>query len=117
MPPPIAIRWLRPTTSTPHLQLPTAPISVSNVDTWIALSAQESARCEEAWQALSEEQRLAAEVSAEGNGSEPVEDADDETVGISISEDRLFEVDVRTMEAGSLLEIYVAYAESLYSMP
>lgn len=102
MPPAITIRWLRPTTSTPHLQLSTAPISVSNADSWISLSAQESTECEDAWQALSEEQRLAA--TAGGNETNLVEaDEDDETVGITISEDKLFEVDVRKLEVGSNL--------------
>jgi hypothetical protein len=107
LPPSIIIRWLRPTTSTPHLQLPTAPVSVSNADTWIALSEEESALCEEAWGALSEEQQAAA-LAADGcaspiksQGVEPDEPEYLDDVGISIHEDRLFEVDVKSMEASA----------------
>ena len=99
--PPVPIRWFRPTISTPFLQLPTAPISVTHVDSWIALTVQESAQCEQAWQTLSEEQQLAAEASSSNDRCHPgsLEDLDKEqTVGIAISEDKLFEVDVRSME-------------------
>ncbi|KIJ54720.1 hypothetical protein M422DRAFT_41955 [Sphaerobolus stellatus SS14] len=113
-PPSIAIRWLRPSTSTPYLQLPTAPVTISIADTWIAFTEEESAQCEEAWNALSEEQRAAAETAGEsgtrpgssqatsetGDNQEVPSDTEDteETVGVTIFEDRLFEVDVRTME-------------------
>jgi hypothetical protein len=101
-PPSISVRWFRPTMSTPFLQLPTAPISVTNIDSWIALSIQESVQCEEAWHALSDEQRHAAEASSsEDNQPEPLEELAEEesTVGVTLSEDRLFEVDVKSMEA------------------
>ena len=86
-----------PRMSTPFPKLPTAPISVTNVDTWIALSAQESAQCEEAWQALSEERRRTAGPSSGGSSQlGPLEELAEErpTIGATISEDRLFEVDV-----------------------
>ena len=100
-PPSIPIRWFRPTMSTPVLQLPTAPISVTKVDSWVALSVLESAQCEEAWRALSEEQKLAAEASFNIDSRVgPPEDLaeEDQTVGVTISEDKLFEVDVKNME-------------------
>ncbi|KAF8508209.1 DDHD domain-containing protein [Gautieria morchelliformis] len=107
-PPSISVRWFRPTMSTPFLQLPTAPISVTNIDSWIALSIQESAQCEEAWHALSDEQRHAAEAScSEDYQPGPLEELGEEesTVGVTLSEDRLFEVDVKSMEAGHSLMI------------
>ncbi|KAF8575448.1 hypothetical protein K439DRAFT_1641371 [Ramaria rubella] len=102
LPPPSPVRWFRPTSSTLHLQLPTAPILVANVDTWIALSVQESEKCEEAWKALPKEQQIAAEEAVDSDRPQPDSEEDqadeDETVGVTISEDRLFEVDVRLME-------------------
>jgi hypothetical protein len=101
LPPSIPVRWFRPTMSTPFLQLPTAPISVTNVDSWIALSVQESSRCEESWQALSEDQKFAAEASPNNDSrAGPLEDQveEEQTIGITISEDKLFEVDVKSME-------------------
>lgn len=109
-PPSIPIRWFRPTMSTPFLELPTAPVSVTNVDTWIALSAQESAQCEEAWQALSEEERQAADLSSKpdssqlGSGSMEELVEEEHTIGVTISEDKLFEVDVKSMEASHFLK-------------
>jgi len=122
LPPSIAIRWLRPTMSTPYLQLLSAPITASNVDTWIALTEEESAQCEEAWDSLSAEQRIAAEADAEGGsraesqGSKSVvdnSDEEDETVGITIFEDRLFEINVRNMEVS--VNIYQSRGSSLIS--
>ena len=80
---------------------------MANVDTWIALSAQESAQCEEAWQALSVERRRTAGPSSSGSSQlGPIEELAEEepTIGVTISEDRLFEVDVKSMEAGHFLK-------------
>lgn len=106
-PPSIAIRWLRPTTSTALLQLPTTPVTVNSIDSWVALTAEESLECETAWNALSEVEKAIALESSWNNTTDTdkaahTEDSDseDETIGVTIFDDRLFEVDVRTMEVG-----------------
>lgn len=103
-PPLITVRWLRPTMSTPYLQLPTAPITASTVDTWIALTEEESLECEKAWNTLSDEERTVAVLASEDRGSKQCHrrgssEDDEDSVGISIFDDKLFEVDVKSMEA------------------
>ena len=103
-PPPLIPRWLRPTSSSAILELPTAPITLASSPkgdvTWQAFTAEESAQCEEAWQNLSEEERRQAEDDSLDNQSSPnsaedYDDEEDDTVGVSIAKDKLFEVDVR----------------------
>lgn len=107
-PPSINIRWLRPTASTALLQLPTTPVTLISADTYVALSPEESEQCEEAWKSLSEEeQAVALELSWSSankvqNVAEDFEN-EDETVGVTIFDDRLFEIDVRTMEVSQPL--------------
>lgn len=102
LPPPLDVRWMRPKSSSAILELPTAPITMSNSpkDTlWQAFSVEESIGCEAAWQELSEEERRHSEDDDETDVSkqhEEDEDDDDETVGVSIAKDKLFEVDVRS---------------------
>ena len=102
LPPPLDVRWMRQKSSTAILELPTAPVTVSNSpkDTlWQAFSVEESAGCEAAWQELSEEERRRSEDDDDTDVSkqhEEDEDDDDETVGVSIAKDKLFEVDVRS---------------------
>ncbi|GJJ15605.1 hypothetical protein Clacol_009883 [Clathrus columnatus] len=111
--PSIQVRWLRPTTSTALLQLPTTPITVNHINTWVALSAEESLKCEIAWNDLSkDEQAIALESSRDNNKTTANDaaieesDSEDETVGVTIFQDRLFEVDVRSMESGLKLTSY-----------
>lgn len=103
-PPHLAVRWMRPLSSSALLELPTAPVVVatSNKDiSWQAFTAGESLECETAWQNLTDEDRKVAE---EGTGAEDAErttedidDEDEDTIGVSIAKDKLFEVDVRSM--------------------
>ncbi|KAI5122806.1 hypothetical protein M0805_000148 [Coniferiporia weirii] len=118
--PKLAVRWMRPQASSALLELPTVPIvqsSHKDVTTWQAFTAEESSKCELAWQALSDEERKLAEEerAVEELDSDDVDDDDDDeqTVGVSIAKDRLFEVDVRSMQlrpiywklTGSLIKI------------
>lgn len=102
--PPLVPRWLRPTSSSAILELPTAPVTLASTPkddvTWQAFTAEESAACEEAWQSLSDEEKQRAEQgpSEDEDGRQSIDaDDDDEedTVGVSIAKDKLFEVDVR----------------------
>ena len=107
-PPPLNVRWMRPKSSSAFLELPTAPISLTNTKdlSWLAFSEEESKQCEDAWEQLSEEEKKTAselgnqEKSNSENGDE--EDDDEETVGVSIAQDKLFEVDVRRMQVCAL---------------
>ena len=102
---------MRPQAATVHLELPTAPIVASTQKevTWQAFTASESAACEETWQAMSEEERRRAE--SEGGGEDAskggIEDPDEEedTVGVTIAKDKLFEIDVQTMTVSVRLNL------------
>lgn len=107
-PPPLIVRWLRPQTATAFLDLPTAPITLSSQKEvpWQAFTAEESEACEAAWRALSDEERRTSEAAAADCESTSEQrtpsadddlDEDDDTVGVSIAKDKLFEVDVRRM--------------------
>ncbi|KAL5501511.1 hypothetical protein ACEPAH_8771 [Sanghuangporus vaninii] len=99
--PPLDVRWMRPVASSAILELPIAPVVVSAQKDWQAFTAQESDECERAWRSLSDEERTAAEESNDSDNiernAEDIEDEDEDTIGVSIAEDKLFEVDVRSM--------------------
>ncbi|KAL5520107.1 hypothetical protein ACEPAG_1767 [Sanghuangporus baumii] len=100
-PPPLDVRWMRPVASSAILELPVAPVVVSAQKDWQAFTTQESDECERAWRSLSDEERTAAEEINESDSvernAEDIEDEDEDTIGVSIAEDKLFEVDVRSM--------------------
>ncbi|THH10470.1 hypothetical protein EW145_g1291 [Phellinidium pouzarii] len=102
-PPRLAVRWMRPQMSSALLELPTVPIVLSSQKdvTWQAFTAEESSECEEAWQALSDQERRMAEEEKNSTEdptcSEDIDDDDEEIIGVSIAKDKLFEVDVRSM--------------------
>ena len=112
-PPPLIVRWLRPQTASAYLDLPTAPITLSTQKEipWQAFTAEESAACEAAWQALSNVERKRSEGLDVGGGEEGGEDGqnvrsndkvvDEDTVGVSIARDKLFEVDVKRMQVSN----------------
>lgn len=101
-PPPLDVRWMRPKSSSVLLQLPTAPVTLASSPkdvAWQPFTAEESSGCESAWLELNEEDRKRAEEDEDldiAKQHEEDEDDEDETVGVSISKDRLFEVDVRS---------------------
>ncbi|KAH8114537.1 DDHD domain-containing protein [Phellopilus nigrolimitatus] len=103
-PPPLSVRWMRPQASSAFLNLPTAPVTASSQKdlSWQAFTAEESAECEAAWLNLSDEERRLAEedegMSSTSGKSEDPDDEDRDTVGVSIAKDKLFEVDVRSMQ-------------------
>ena len=120
-PPPLAVRWLRPQTATAYLDLPTAPItlSVQKEVPWQAFTAEESKACEAAWQSLSEEEKRKSEEYSMGNGStsegkssnvDAAVEEDEDTVGVSIARDKLFEVDVKRMRVRGTRSLYGSLA-------
>ena len=105
------VSWMRPQNATAYLELPSAPVTAGPKDTsWLAFTDEESAACEEAWQALPEEERHNIEQSAAENtiagGELAVDEEDvelhDEKVGVSIARDKLFEVDVKSLTVRKL---------------
>ena len=102
--PPLAVRWMRPKSSTAHLELPTAPIALTSQKdvVWIPFTVEESLECEAAWASLSDDEHKRACESNRPESSEisSGEEEDEEFVGVSIAEDKLFEIDVRSMTVG-----------------
>ncbi|TDL17868.1 hypothetical protein BD410DRAFT_753898 [Rickenella mellea] len=101
------VRWLRPQNSSAYLDLPSAPITANTKGTaWQAFTEEESNACEAAWQALTEDERKKALENSVGSSDKELkekptpefDEEDEDTVGVSIAKDRLFEVNVRTMK-------------------
>ncbi|KZT60687.1 hypothetical protein CALCODRAFT_492247 [Calocera cornea HHB12733] len=119
--PPIAIRWIHLGSS--HIALPDTPVNTPTTS-WDALTVEESRACEEAWQALSEEERTLQSIEAkekevkkdsakdkdkdkdkdkqkkQAEGDEAAKTASnivDRPRGVPVGRDGLFEVDVMSM--------------------
>lgn len=98
---------MRPQYSSAYLDLPSAPITTrSQESSWQAFTDEESKACEAAWQALSDDEKVIEEdiitplpSSKEKEKEGDLEDGQEEedTVGVSIAMDKLFEVNVRKM--------------------
>lgn len=103
--PPLNVRWMRPKSSSAFLELPTAPIPLTNSKdiSWLAFTEEESKECEDAWNLLSDAEKKAAadavaQEKTESDTGDDDEEDEEETVGVSIAQDKLFEVDVRRMQ-------------------
>lgn len=75
--------------------LASAPITLGPTPIWQPFTREESDACEDAWQALSEDEKVTS--------LSPTDDITDEyhddiKVGIPVSRDKLFEVDVISMK-------------------
>lgn len=91
-PPKHHVRWLH---GGPPMLLSSAPVTLGATPVWQQFTREESDACEEAWQALSEDEKSTALGSADDTTDE---DHDDTKVGIPVSRDKLFEVDVVSMK-------------------
>lgn len=79
--------------------LATPPAKIPSL-TWTKLTREESNRCEEAWQALTEEEKADAKRPPPDRpvAAPTIEEEEEELLlGVPIGKERLFEVDVRTM--------------------
>ncbi|KAG8931602.1 hypothetical protein FRC02_002477 [Tulasnella sp. 418] len=90
-PPNHHVRWFH---AGPTTLLSIAPITLSTTTNWQPLTREESDLCEEAWRELTPEDQA----EASQRDIDPNEDDDDMKIGIPISRDRLFEVDVKAMK-------------------
>ncbi|KAG9002630.1 hypothetical protein FRB90_011344, partial [Tulasnella sp. 427] len=90
-PPKHHVRWFH---GGPPMLLSSAPIALGATPIWQPFTKEESDACEEAWLALTEDEKVPAPSSA----GEVEEDRDDTKVGIPVSRDKLFEVDVASMK-------------------
>ncbi|KAG8895226.1 hypothetical protein FRC01_012495, partial [Tulasnella sp. 417] len=91
-PPKHHVRWFH---SGPPMLLASAPITLGATPIWQPFTRDESDACEEAWQALSEDEKVIALSPADEATDEY---HDDTKVGIPVSRDKLFEVDVVSMK-------------------
>jgi len=90
-PPMVHVRWFH---AGPPMLLSSAPIALGPQPVWQALTREESDACEDAWRQLSGEDKEAHIVK----DIDPESDDDDVKVGIPVSMDKLFEVDVKAMK-------------------
>lgn len=97
--PTYTVRWLRPHYATMLLDLPTAPVAQTK-DHWHAFTEEESDELESEWWRLpDDERRNCGPMNGEEHRVPDELDEDDEDlVGVAIYKDKLFEVDVSTME-------------------
>lgn len=99
-PPNIHVRWWYASHGTTQLELPATPSAKVSPQPWTKLTREESDRCEQAWQALSDEEKLA---SLHNIADQPVtpavagDEEEDLMLGVPIGKERLFEVNVKTM--------------------
>lgn len=84
------VRWFH---AGPPALLSISPAALGPIPTWQPLTREESDACEEEWQKLNPEARL-----PESGHDAAEDDKDDFRVGIPVSSDKLFEVDVRSMQ-------------------
>lgn len=90
------VRWFH---GGPPALLSAAPIVTSSIPTWQPLTREESDACEASWQELNPEARLNVYSPRDGSAGGDDDDTDETLkVGIPVSSDRLFEVDVRSMQ-------------------
>ncbi|KAG8690205.1 hypothetical protein FRC09_012073 [Ceratobasidium sp. 395] len=97
-PPSIFVQWYH---AGPAELLSSAPVSLGTTVAWQTLTRAESIACEGAWNSLSDEERRLANEYIEEEKDVPLvdEDSEDERdfLGVPVTLDKLFEVDVRTM--------------------
>ncbi|KAG8905484.1 hypothetical protein FRB99_008880 [Tulasnella sp. 403] len=90
-PPRVHVRWFH---AGPPTLLSSVPIATGPTPVWQPLTREESDACEDAWQELLEEEKAGSSTSL---GSGGIFEHDDTRVGIPVSKEKLFEVDVRSM--------------------
>ncbi|KAG8944534.1 hypothetical protein FRC04_001756 [Tulasnella sp. 424] len=91
-PPKHHVRWFH---GGPPMLLSSAPVTLGPTPVWQPFTREESDACEESWQALSEDEKITPLGFADDTTDE---DHDDTKVGIPVSRDKLFEVDVISMK-------------------
>ncbi|KIM30120.1 hypothetical protein M408DRAFT_328513 [Serendipita vermifera MAFF 305830] len=94
------VRWWHSSHGAAHLELLATPSAKISPLLWTKLTREESDRCEEAWQALTdEEKKQSQQPKPDQPIAEPViEDGEEDLLlGVPIGKERLFEVDVKTM--------------------
>lgn len=94
-PPKHHVRWFH---GGPPMLLSSAPVTLGPTPVWQPFTREESDACEESWQALSEDEKITPLGSADDTTDE---DHDDAKVGIPVSRDKLFEVDVISMKVNN----------------
>jgi hypothetical protein len=98
--PEIHVRWWHSSHGTAHLELLATPSAKISSLSWTKLTRDESNSCEEAWKALTEEEKADSQRTPSDRpiAAGVVEEGEDELLlGVPIGKERLFEVDVRTM--------------------
>jgi hypothetical protein len=99
--PEIHVRWWHSSHGTAHLELLATPSAKISSLSWTKLTRDESSRCEEAWQTLTDEEKANSQRTSPDRpiaATTTVEEGEDELLlGVPIGKERLFEVDVRTM--------------------
>ncbi|KAH7336775.1 DDHD domain-containing protein [Rhizoctonia solani] len=94
-PPEIFVQWYH---AGPAELLSSAPVSLGPTVAWQTLSREESNACEAVWKTLTpEEQATAHQYIEDELEVPPVEEDDQEFLGVPVTVDKLFEVNVRTM--------------------
>jgi hypothetical protein len=94
------VRWWHSSHGTAHLELLATPSAKISSLSWTKLTRDESDRCEDAWQALTEEEKAESQRSSSDRpvAAPVIEEGEEELLlGVPIGKERLFEVDVRTM--------------------
>ncbi|KAG8757079.1 hypothetical protein FRC11_004821, partial [Ceratobasidium sp. 423] len=94
-PPEIFVQWYH---AGPAELLSSVPVTLGPIVAWQTLSRDESNACEAVWKTLTpEEQTTAHQYIEDKLDVPPVDEDDQEFLGVPVTVDKLFEVNVRTM--------------------
>ncbi|KAG9077843.1 hypothetical protein FS749_010212, partial [Ceratobasidium sp. UAMH 11750] len=93
--PGIFVQWYH---AGPAELLSSAPVSLGSAVVWQTLTRAESVACEAAWNTLTDDEKhLANEYIEEDKEVPPLEEDENDFLGVPVTLDKLFEVNVRTM--------------------
>ncbi|KAG8740423.1 hypothetical protein FRC10_004346 [Ceratobasidium sp. 414] len=111
-PPQIFVQWYH---AGPAELLSSAPVSLGPAVAWETLTRAESVACEAAWNTLTDnEKRLANEYIEDVKEVPPLEDDENDFLGVPVTVDKLFEVNVKTMRTRAVEPVLSRELEQAY---
>jgi hypothetical protein len=97
--PEIFVQWYH---AGPAELLSSAPVALGSTIAWQTLTREESKACEAVWRSMTpEEQQTAHRYIEEELEVPPGDEYEDDFLGVSVTLDKLFEVNVRTMRVSA----------------
>ena len=106
--PEIFVQWYH---AGPAELLSSAPVTLGPVVAWQSLTREESNACEAVWNTLSHEEKELAHKYIEEEVEVPsLEEDEEDFLGVPVTLDKLFEINVRTMRVSTFTCILANYS-------